>query len=224
MKSLYNISILILLLAACITKQPLVYQPSLNHTVSNNLDTDNKVADIIKPYTIGMAESMNEVIGYSHSFEEKHKPSSALGNFMCDAVFEITYNDFKNANFCLLNYGGIRSTLDSGEITVGEMYQLMPFENEIVVLKLEQKYLDSLRVIVDSKGGEPMSESQTHLLDKDEFFYLVTNDYMANGGDNYSILMNAIERIETGIKIRDALISYVTQHDTITFDYSNRNL
>ncbi|MFT7379432.1 MAG: 2',3'-cyclic-nucleotide 2'-phosphodiesterase (5'-nucleotidase family) [Bacteroidia bacterium] len=50
-------------------------------------------------------------------------------------------------------------------------------------------------------------------------YRVATNDYMANGGDNYSILTEALERIDTGIKIRDALITFVKNNNPIPLEY-----
>jgi len=175
-----------------------------------------------------MAAAMNEVIGHSPSFVEKKKPSSALGNFMADAVMESALKAYPLSTICILNYGGIRSTLDSGDITMGDIFQIMPFENEIVILKLNTTYIDSLQNFITTKGGEPMSDNINSLkqvvMNDQNYFYLVTSDYMANGGDNYLFLINATERINTGIKIRDALIAYVKIHQHITFDTKIRKL
>jgi len=175
-----------------------------------------------------MAAAMNEVIGHSPSFVEKKKPSSALGNFMADAVMESALKVYPLSTICILNYGGIRSTLDSGDITMGDIFQIMPFENEIVILKLNTTYIDSLQNFITTKGGEPMSDNINSLkqvvMNDQDYFYLVTSDYMANGGDNYLFLIHATERINTGIKIRDALIAYVKIHQHITFDTKIRKL
>ena len=45
---------------------------------------------------------------------------------------------------------------------------------------------------------------------------------MANGGDNYGFLLNSVERISTGIKIRDAMITYIEQNNPIPLDYNLR--
>jgi 2',3'-cyclic-nucleotide 2'-phosphodiesterase (5'-nucleotidase family) len=187
---------------------------------------DARILTIILPYKQGMSAAMNEVIGYSPAYLEKKKPSSALGSFMADATLAVAKEIYPSATFCVLNYGGIRSTLDSGEITVGEMFQLMPFENEIVVLKMRIAYLDTLKQFIKAKGGEPISNNiadmDSVVANENDYFYLVTNDYMANGGDDYGFLLQAEERFETGIKIRDALIAYVKKEKQLTFDYSHR--
>ncbi len=203
-------------------------QPSSNVLVTSETGTSEKINKLIEPYKLGMSEAMNEVIGFCPAFIEKKKPSSAIGSMMADAVMDAINGIEKDVTFCLLNYGGIRSSLDSGAITVGEIFQIMPFENEIVVLKLESPYLDTLKYFVKRKNGEPLSD-EVRSLDTDKiyekgFFYLVTNDYIANGGDNYSFLKNEVERESTGIKIREAIIGYVKRNNPLVLDYKKRAL
>ena len=237
MKSLFNIILATLLLSACVTRKEVHSVQTANLPLEAASTESQKALDLIHPYTQGMAKAMNEVIGFCPYFLEKKKPSSALGSMMSDAVLEAAqasipqYNSTTPAplTLCVLNYGGIRSTLDSGDITIGEVFQIMPFENEIVVLKLPSNYIDTLRTFIQDKRGEPMSKVDKAVLKRSEenknaYFYLITNDYMANGGDNYAFLTQAEERITTGIKIRDALITYIKGHNPLPLDYSVRNL
>ena len=225
---IYKIFFIILFLYSCKTRITPVAQPTSNIQLNINDKTDKQIEDLISPYTLGMAAAMNVIIGHSPAFVEKKKPSSALGNFMADAVMESAIKVYPLSTICILNYGGIRSTLDSGEITVGDIFQIMPFENEIAILKLNTTYIDSLQNFIRIKGGEPISDNINSLkqiaLSGKDYFYLVTTDYMANGGDNYSFLTRASERINTNIKIRDALIEYVKIHQHITFDTKIREL
>lgn len=229
MKLLYKVTILIaFLFCGCKLAQDLTPAPTDSINIQNTMTSDVKVERLIRPYKEAMSEAMNEVIGFCPAFIEKKKPSSAIGSMMADAVMTAAVKIDKRTDFCLLNYGGIRSTLDSGEITVGEVYQIMPFENQIIILKMEATYLDTLATFTANKGGEPFSKEVMQLdrtkISQDGYFYLATNDYMANGGDNYSFLTKASERITTNIKIRDAIMEYVKEQATFPLDYSIRKL
>ena len=226
--------LILLLVAGCKTAPRSYVQPTQNTPIAENIAADAKIAEMILPYTEGMSMAMDEVIGFCPAFLEKKKPNSALGSMMCDAVLlaaqesiPIQTENSPKLNFSILNYGGIRSTLDSGDITVGEVFQIMPFENKIVILKMDNRYLDTLAKFTNLKGGEPMSlinmsEFYKAKKGKSSYFYLITNDYMANGGDNYGFLLNSVERISTGIKIRDAMITYIEQNNPIPLDYNLR--
>jgi 2',3'-cyclic-nucleotide 2'-phosphodiesterase (5'-nucleotidase family) len=202
-------------------------QPTENQSISSSSIADENATKLIEPYTEGMAKAMNEVIGFCPSFWEKKKPKSTIGSFMVEATYQAASEvTEKPIDFCLLNYGGIRITLDSGDITVGEVFQIMPFENEITILTLSKSQMDSLYVIIERKGGEPFINHQWkdrtayHVMNQTQF-RVATNDYMANGGDNYSILTEAIEREDTGIKIRDGLITYIKTHNPLPTEYKD---
>ena len=84
------------------------------------------------------------------------KPSGNLNNWVADAVF---VNQTRNVRlseptFCLLNTGGIRSTLNKGEITKGDIYKLMPFDNELVWVKLPIEMLKDIEDYLMTKGGD----------------------------------------------------------------------
>jgi 2',3'-cyclic-nucleotide 2'-phosphodiesterase (5'-nucleotidase family) len=192
------------------------------------LDTSyNKSNDVVRkliaPYSLGLESEMNRVIGFCPAFLEKKKPSSALGSFMADAVLAQAKLTVPDADFCLLNYGGIRNTLDSGDVTVGDIFELMPFENEIVVLTISQSMLDTMKQFVHSKNGEPFSKELLNLPEK-AFYKVATNDYIANGGDDYAFFINAEKRVDTNLKIRDALINYIEVIVPIEVDYAPREL
>jgi 2',3'-cyclic-nucleotide 2'-phosphodiesterase (5'-nucleotidase family) len=218
-------SLLILLLVAGCKIAPRSYvQPTQNTPIAENITADAKITEMILPYTEGMSKAMNEVIGFCPAFLEKKKPRSILGDFMAEATYQAAVATGERVDFCLLNYGGIRSTLDSGDITIGEVYQIMPFENEISILTLSKAQMDTLFKIIEDKGGEPFADhawkGQTAYQNMNRTAYRVaTNDYMANGGDNYTILTEALERIDTGIKIRDALITYIKANNPIPLTY-----
>jgi 2',3'-cyclic-nucleotide 2'-phosphodiesterase (5'-nucleotidase family) len=220
----YKSLILLLIITSCgVTKQSYI-QPTSNINISASLADDEAVSSIIEPYKKGMSKAMDEVIGFCPAFLEKKKPSSILGSFMAEATFQAAKATGERVDFCLLNYGGIRSTLDSGDITIGEVFQIMPFENEITILTLSKRQMDTLFNVMAKKGGEPFTnhlwkDQTTYNSMNSTSFRLVTNDYMANGGDNYTILTEALERVDTGIKIRDGLITYIKANNPLPLIY-----
>jgi 2',3'-cyclic-nucleotide 2'-phosphodiesterase (5'-nucleotidase family) len=214
----YKSIILLLSITSCNLATQSYVQPTSNINITNALTDDEAVSNM-------MSKAMNEVIGFCPAFLEKEKPSSILGSFMAEATLQAAASTGEKVDFCLLNYGGIRSTLDSGYITIGEVFEIMPFENEITILTLSKAQMDTLYTVIAKKGGEPFAnrnwqEKTTNHKANSASFRLVTNDYMANGGDNYTILTHAKERIDTGIKIRDGLITYIKAHNPLPLIYT----
>ena len=225
----YSLSFLLLVLS-CGSNKVATYSAktySINDTlVSNDLDT------IINPYKTEMEQKMNKVIGHSNYDLEKYTPESPLGNFVADVVFkrgfeykfnQKGFNIQKNNTFCMLNFGGLRTTVNKGDITIGSIYELMPFDNEIVIVKLTPQHINDLLLYLFAKNGQPISNAIAYInsskgkLDiggqpynfKDDV-YVITSDYLANGGDKMTFFKGQ-PYVKTGVLIRDALINYVSE-------------
>ena len=211
-------------MASCKPYSTIYPSPNLVLSIDTSIvATHKKTENLIAPYRYGMQSEMAKVIGYCPTFLEKQKPSSVLGSFMADAVLVTARENMVDVDFSILNYGGIRSTLDSGNVTVGDIFELMPFENEIVVLTISLNTLDTLKQFVIAKGGEPFSKELLNL-PKKTTYKVATNDYLANGGDNYSFFVNALGRQNLHIKIREALIKQIDLLNSDTLDFDERKL
>ena len=184
--------------------------------IAKDLATDSVLVSIYTPYKIGLDSIMEEILCYSPFFLEKGRPESELSNWMTD--------------FCLLNYGGIRASLPKGAIKRKDIYQLMPFENELVVVELADtdfyRVLDYLKI----SGGHPISNIKlavnkdriTHNLDLNKTIRILTSDYLANGGDKMSFFKDSVSHTKTGLKIRDILLLECEKIDTIQTTIDNR--
>lgn len=189
---------------------------------------DSSVVRLYLPYKEVLEEDMNRVISISEIEMKKDKPESFLTNFLGDLLLVEGAREAKKKNLdgslsvSYFNYGGIRTFLPMGKITVGKVYELMPFENEMVFLKLTGAQMYKFLNYVAAQGGESVggarfiisNNTAKHVeidgkqIDPEKNYWLVTNDYVANGGDGLEILKQNLELVKSGIKIRDAIISY----------------
>ncbi|MFB0925844.1 MAG: 5'-nucleotidase, partial [Vicingaceae bacterium] len=155
-----------------------------------------------------------------------------LGNLVADLSLEIANDlyipsDNDSIDFCLLNFGGLRTSLPKGEITRGKIFELMPFENELVVVTIENKQMAKLIKYL-YVNPQPISKGITlssyeiydgaslqnglsttenkYRLNKE--FKILTSDYLANGGDKMNFFLDPINIEPVGIKLRDAIIQY----------------
>ena len=224
----YTIYIAAALLVAC---SPTYTLQSHNDEVINiQAEVDSTILAIINPYQDSIEDQMSEVLTYTKNDLEKGKPQSTIGNFVTDLCLNYT-----NAHLCVMNNGGLRTTISKGEITRGKLYELMPFENELVVLELNKDDYISLLNYIGSRGGEPFS-GITIVINKDgeiisnswpadfengEKVRVLTSDYLANGGDKMSFF-HAKEQQKVGVKLRDAIIDYCSKTDTIDVHLDNR--
>lgn len=178
----------------------------------------------IEPYRDSLNKNMNFPLVYATQALTKELPEGNLGNYCADASFRqaiIKCNqlNLEMPDFCFLNHGGLRASLPQGIITVGNVFELMPFENELVYLKVSSATVDSILNWIAIKGGAPIAGIKFQInnkkaeqviiqnqLKKNEFQYkIITSDYLANGGDGLYFLKQE-KPISLGIKVRDAFI------------------
>jgi len=219
--------------AACSTSYKTIGYKYQNHSINVLTDSVNDpvFSEILLPYKNELGSEMSEIISYSDTSLIDFRPESLLSNFVTDLILNYARN-FTSVNqpgievqFSLINHGGLRTSLSKGEITKGDIFELMPFENELVLLKLTGSQVSELAHHIASRDGEGVSgisfgmrsgraESiaiQNRPLDMDSTYWMVTNDYIANGGDGMIILTTASQRVITGEKIRDVIINYLKE-------------
>ncbi len=174
-------------------------------------------------YSKDMGDLLERKLIESEDQLQKKRPESALGNYMADAVLWSAkkYNS-DSVDFAFVNMGGIRNSLPKGNVTVRNVFELMPFDNQIVILELKgDQFLELLSQI--KKGGfEPQAGLayangfwilNGQQINESRHYNVAVSDYVASGGDSYFVLTKAVKRINTGIAIRDCIIAY--------FDYLN---
>jgi 2',3'-cyclic-nucleotide 2'-phosphodiesterase (5'-nucleotidase family) len=221
----------LLILAACSTSYKTVDINYQNNVINELTDSvkDPSFAKILSPYKNKLSEEMSEIISWSDTSLVDYKPESPLSNFVSDLILNYARKFAKEnqpgieVNFSLINHGGLRTSLPKGKITVLDIFELMPFENELVLLKLTGNQVSELADYIASRNGEGVSgisfgmksgkavtiTVQNKPLDLDSTFWMVTNDYIANGGDGMKILSYASQRVVTGAKIRDVIINHL---------------
>lgn len=187
---------------------------------------DSAVQMIVKPYRDSISNDMSKLVAKSATPLVKGKPESKLTNLVADILLDFA-NDYCKSNNLMfkpdaayVNYGGLRASLPQGDITVGRIFELMPFENEIVLIQISGKLMMQMADRIASRGGEGVagvklgiSDGKAHSflvgetkLDPEATYWLVTNDYIANGGDQMSMFLNPLDKKDTKMKIRDLLI------------------
>lgn len=232
---LINLFLLIalpLLLTQC---NPSVYHETTQTSIAldSTYSNQKKIEELVIPYKTELEKEMNEVLVISaEEFPiEKGKPETKLGNLVADLSMEVAQKMYNgNIDFCMLNFGGLRTSLPKGEITRGKIFELMPFENELVVVTISKDSISSLIEYLKKVNGQPISKIKlnftkigSHNTDNiyggdwikvtNENVKILTSDYLANGGDNMNFFLNPINYEKVGIKLRDAIIQYcVEQH------------
>ena len=189
-----------------------------------------KMAKLIKPYADSVVATMNEVIGHAPMLMEKGRPQGTLGNFAADALRAMGEQAYGHTmDLGLTNNGGIRNVLPDGDVSVGTMYSIFPFENELTILEMKGSDVLDLINSLAGKKLEAMSGMNVTLeldgdrvyassikvggkpVDPERIYYVATIDYLAEGNSGMGALTKAVKTTKTGILLRDLMIDYIKQ-------------
>ncbi len=198
----------------------------LSHQYLANVTADSVTNLLLRPYKLKHDSEMTEVIVYSEEALLKGQPEGNLGNFVSDCLLERAASEFREKNITidavLLNNGGLRVSLPKGEITKGKLFELMPFDNEMMIVEISGKKFYEMLCFIAAKGGMPVAgfrmEINTkkkpvnvtvngNVLDTNATYHVVSSDYLINGGDNITFFSDG-KKYATSLFIRDILISY----------------
>lgn len=233
--------------AACkpharITKTETTVIPIDSTTVINE---DTSALRIITPFKEKMDAQMNGVLVYSDMALIKSMPEGLLNNFVADVVLKVANENYMpednhKVDMCLLNNGGLRSSLPKGVITMGKVYELMPFENGMVVVTLSGENANKMFSYIAKQGGMPISGFVMGIKDTSAVdvtingnpfditkqYKVVTSDYLSNGGDKMNFFKSPLQTEDLGIKVRDAIIDFMKKENqkgnTINAKLDNR--
>ncbi|MFL5763024.1 MAG: 5'-nucleotidase C-terminal domain-containing protein [Bacteroidia bacterium] len=208
--------------------------PKISKVESSMIELNAKAPDekemdvLVNPYKAKMDSIMNEVLGTSDSALLKGLPESSLGDFVADAVLKKANEhyhpaDGTPADICLLNNGGLRSQLPKGKITLGNVFELMPFENMIVIVTIKGDKMKQLFESLVENNGAPFSGAEIKAkgkkitllkiggkdLDPAKNYKVVTSDYLAGGGDKYNFFNSPVSLEDIQYKLRDAIVDEI---------------
>ncbi len=200
--------------------------------IGNKIETMQKLAE----------QGMDEIIGEAATYISRDgiDAQNKIGNLVCEAMLETT-----GADFAFLNLGGVRGDLQQGPITHRNVFDVMPFENQVVIIEVDGEFLKNiiemrvsgsrhgLRVagvnVVYSRtrkdydritklliGGEPWQ--------KDKVYHITTTDFLLQGNAGLTMLTKIPESQITRIEksLRDCIVDYIKKKSPVTAQIDNR--
>jgi 2',3'-cyclic-nucleotide 2'-phosphodiesterase (5'-nucleotidase family) len=216
--------IILSFLLSCKTHYVLTGNEYYGYQIYKGLHSSETAEKLIIPYRDSLTNKMSVVIGISDTILLKEQPEGTLGNFCADAYREIAASYVaKKVDVCFMNNGGLRvPSLPKGEITVGHIFELMPFDNQLVVMDISGKDMLDICNRIAQRGGWPVSGLRMKItnhkandiliagkpINPDETYTIATNDYLANGGDELDILKKYPQQT-FNLLLRNALIEYI---------------
>lgn len=209
-------------------------QTQKNISIANGMLEDVAVANVIAPYKKSLEAQMNEKISHTNVDLNKQGDNSNLGNLLADYTLEGATewgkkNNITNIDASVINIGGIRSTIGKGDILLKHVFEVMPFENEVVIVKMKGTNLRGLfdyyhqtrknnpvsKIIIETDNGKlTKALINNQPVDDGKTYYIATSDYLALGGDNMKFFSKG-ELIPTGLKLRDVFIQKFKQNPEV---------
>lgn len=204
---------------------------------NTNAETPS-IENFIKPYRENIDKDLSTVLAYAPETLDKFKGEwqTTIGNLLADVTLQRGNTVFekrekKHIDMCLLNHGGIRAGIPKGNVTARTAFEIMPFENSLLVIGLKGEQLREIAAyIIKEKKPHPLS-GMSFTIDKnnkaknimiegnpiqdDKTYYVATSDYLANGGDNMNFFKKGVEKYDLDYKLRNVLIDYFKDVDTI---------
>lgn len=188
---------------------------------------------------------MNQILAYAPETMDKSKGEwqTTIGSLQADITLATANKLFlkrehKPVDICLLNHGGIRSMISKGNVTTRTAFELMPFENELVVVALKgQQIVEMVNYLISEKKPHPLAGMEIVLnkdassyksitiqgkpLDINKTYYVATNDYLYNGGDSMNFFKKGT-MTSLDYKLRNVWIDYFKETDTIPVPRNKR--
>lgn len=165
---------------------------------------------------------LKQVIGFCEEPMESHRPESNLSDWAADMLLASVEEAIgRKADFSVINFGGIRTSLGVGEVLKDDLVSMFPFKNYVSYVRLSGKDVKVIferfaagrpeafggarLVVEDGKissleiGGKPFDENKEYAL--------ATIDFLLDGGDGHNLAKNAKELIITDVKVGDVMLA-----------------
>ncbi len=202
---------------------------------------DPQVAAIVAGYAAQLDEAMKKIVGHTSVFldgEREHVRAmeTNLGNAITDAMRLVS-----GAPIALHNGGGIRASIDAGDITLADILQVLPFGNEVATVELTGAQLREIlqrsiseprphggflqvsgiklvaegdQLVEVTVDGAPLDDARTYLV--------TTNAFLMEGGDGYETFTRGSGQYYVGTKLDTAFVQYLTEMGTIAPEVEGR--
>ena len=212
--------------------------------IGNEVKQDSSIIQLFTPYKKKMTNKITKSLSFSPKILERTDGNlqSTLGNLVADLSYEKANELFKNktgktVDFSMSNYGWIRAAIMKGDVTVSNAFELMPFDNTLVVVELNYDKIKALfNYFVAKKRAHPLSKNiqltikndsynvliNGKAIKKDRTYFVATSNYLQKGGDGMIFFSEPESLFDSNFLIRDAIVDYFESKDTLSANLDNR--
>ncbi len=200
-------------------------------TAGTDQPYDEVAAGIVHDYYDQIKDKFAEIVGETRvDLKRRYQRESNIGNLICDSMREKTH-----ADIAFLNSGGIRTDIPKGNITLEQVFTLLPFDNALVTMnltgkqileilennaKMEQGLLQASGIKIRYDVSEPVGSRVKEVsignnpLIKDKTYTLTTIDFLAAGGGAFTTFKKGRDIIY-GITLRELFTAYLKKHSPV---------
>ncbi|MGG7144857.1 5'-nucleotidase C-terminal domain-containing protein [Clostridium nigeriense] len=218
----------------------------ISKSETTEIQADEAVTNKITEINNEQSDILSKVVGNSKvhlegSREFSRTQETNLGNLITDAMLNET-----GAEIAITNGGGIRDSIDEGEITKGEIIKVLPFGNYIVTkaltgAQIKEVLEHGVKAYPSTAGHFPQVAGINFVFDEtkeagsrivgitingkpiemDKIYVVATNDFMAAGGDEYPHFAN-VPTINEYKSLEEALETYINKLGDIDYSIQGR--
>lgn len=220
------------LLPACQKQQKVTGVSTEAIPVNTSLDAiqDTTYMVDLAPITADLEREMNVQIGYAPEALYVAAPECPMLNWASDALWEAAKKHYDGTvDIAIVNMGGMRCSWPKGPITRGNVFELMPFDNRLVVLTLKGSDIIELCQSFAQYGGQGVAGMRVKVVDgqladvqiggravnPEALYHVATSDYLSGGADHMDALAQYSELWDSDLLIRDLYLQAVREQDTI---------
>ncbi len=197
---------------------------SRNILVDSTTSANPDMEALISPYRQKLNKVMGKIVGHAAVDLYRGKPEAPLNNFVADLMLRRANREFpETVHVAITNVGGLRTNIPAGPITLGKIYEVMPFENELVILEMTGSQLITLGKQIGEVHGECIAGMQLEFtgerltrirvqgqkVNPEKIYRVVTTDYLSSPGRRKLKILGEVPRKFLGIKLRDAILDEV---------------
>ncbi|MBF9035095.1 multifunctional 2',3'-cyclic-nucleotide 2'-phosphodiesterase/5'-nucleotidase/3'-nucleotidase [Rhodobacterales bacterium HKCCE2091] len=210
----------------------------LDASVELDAGIAERVAELSGPIEEAMAEVIGETADVIEGSREVCRAEEcAMGNLVADAMLDRTAD--QGVSIVIQNGGGLRASIDSGEVTMGEVLTVLPFQNTLATFELTgagviEALENGLSQVEEGAGRfpqvagisyvwDPAAEPGSRVvsvtladgseIDPEATYILATNNYMRGGGDGYSVFAaDGMNAYDFGPGLEQVVADYIAEN------------
>lgn len=201
-------------------------------------DPDPEMAQQLDAYRDTLHQKMGRKVAMVTDTLRFGKPESALNNYTADALrFQAASTLREFVHIGIIGEESFKIFFLPGVLTLGDVYEFMPYENRLVVLSLSGEQVMTLIEQVAEMGGAPISGVRfridengnpksvlvnAEVIDMNGEYLVATSSWAANGGDQFPVLWEASKKEELGLSIQEVYINYFKNQVELTASTDGR--